>query len=205
MILIRIAQRASIVAGMTFAGLSSYNNPAKADITEFCIIASNGKTLCGKPKRIEQMCITTDGSNTVCGKFKSAKEGQEQSQETRQPIKGIVARKEVGNVVYTLKGCRKFDTNVKCELGIMNKGTERSLQFYNASFVDFNGKSHQSSTVDIGGKSNYNIVTAQITPGIDYSASVTFENVPDQVVKSQLLNLLFDGKAIQFRNVAFSN
>ena len=101
---------------MTFASLSIHSNPAQAE-PEFCIVASNGKTLCGKTKGIERMCITTNGSNTVCGKFKSAKEGQEQGQETRQPIQGTVARKEVDNIVFALKSCKKWlsrQYGVKC-------------------------------------------------------------------------------------------
>ncbi|WP_295615336.1 hypothetical protein, partial [Chamaesiphon sp. GL140_3_metabinner_50] len=61
MTLIRLIQKASIVAGMTFASLSFHSNPVQAEITEFCIIASNGKTVCGKPRGIERMCITTNG------------------------------------------------------------------------------------------------------------------------------------------------
>jgi hypothetical protein len=202
MTLIRLVQKASIVAGITFAGFSCYSNLAHADEAQFCATASNGQTACGQLKTIERLCVITSTGSTTCGKFKSFKPSEQQA---IAPIQGAGYRKEVGNVVYTLKGCRKSDTNVKCELGIMNKGTERQLQFFNASFVDFEGKSHKSSTVDIGGSSGSNIITATITPGIDYSASTTFENVPNQVVKSQLLNLRFGEKVVQFRNVAFSN
>jgi hypothetical protein len=203
MTLLRLVQRASILAGMTFASFPFHSNPAQAEITEFCIIASNGKTVCGKARGIERMCITTDGSNTLCGKFKSAKEGQEQGQEARQPLQGLVARKEVDNFVYTLKGCRKSDTTVKCELGILNKGKERSNYIIpsDSTFIDTTGKSNQSSSTDIGGNNGY----ITITPGIDYSASITFGNVSDQVVKAQLLNIITANGKVQFRNVPFAN
>jgi hypothetical protein len=215
MTLIRLIQRASILAGMTVAGLSIPSNPVRAEIKEFCIIASNGKTVCGKSRGIERMCVTTDGSNTICGKFKSAREGENQGQEARQPIQGTVARKEVDNVVYVLKGCRKSDTNIKCELTLTNKGSERSIQLraYQSTFVDSAGKSHKGSTGDLGGQPSQE-PTATITPGIDYSASITFENVPDQAVKAQLLNLEFyhgvnsaylNVHPVQFKNVSFSN
>jgi hypothetical protein len=202
MTLIRLIQRASILAGMTFASLSTYSNPAQAE-PEFCIIASNGKTVCGKGKAIERMCVTTDGSNTICGKFKSASDGQVQRQEINKPSQGMVARREVDNFVYTLKGCRKSDTVVKCELGIINKGKERQNYIHpsGTTFIDTTGKSNQSSSTDIGGTNSYVI----ITPGIDYSASVTFNNVSEQILKAQLLNIYTNYGNVQFRNVAFLN
>jgi hypothetical protein len=204
MTLLRLIQRASILAGMTFASLSLHSNPAQAEITEFCIISNNGKTVCGKTRGIERMCVTTDGKNTICGKFKSVIEGQEQRQETSKPSQNIIARKEVDNFVYTLKGCRKSDTTVKCELGITNKGKERSNYISSDSssfFVDTTGKSNQSSSSDIGGNTGY----TTITPGIDYSASITFSNVSEQVVKVQLLNIGTNYSKVQFRNVSFTN
>jgi hypothetical protein len=112
MTLIRLIQRASILAGMTFASLHFHANPAHAQV-KACVIASNGKTVCGQAREIERMCVTTDGSNKICGKFKSAKEEQEQGQESRQPVQGTIARKEVDNFIFALKGCRKSETNSK--------------------------------------------------------------------------------------------
>ncbi len=89
MTLLRLIHRASILAGMTFASLSVYGNPAHADDALFCVIASNGKTVCGTLKAIELACITTDGSNTICGKFKSATDVQRQGQETSKPSQGV--------------------------------------------------------------------------------------------------------------------
>ena len=202
MTLLSLIQRASILAGMTFASLPFHSNPAHSDTPQFCVIASNGKTECGTLQLVERACIITDRNNVVCGKFKSAKGGREQEQGARQPSQSIVARKEVNNFVYTLKGCRKSDTTVKCELGILNKGKEREISLF-SSLVDATGKSNESSSTDIGGITRNDVT---ITPGVDYSANVTFSNMSEQVVKAQLLNIgtAYYGK-VQFRNVPFTN
>jgi hypothetical protein len=204
MTLLRLVQRASLLAGMTFATLSVHSTPAHAE-TEFCVVASNGKTACGTIKTVERGCITTSAGSNVCGKFKSAREGQ--AQQAKQPIQGTVARKEVDNIVFELKGCRKSDSSVKCELNIANKGTERTLDFgvSSSTLVDFSGKSYSGKVGDLGAQSLVNPM-ASIASGVEYSASITFENMPEQLVKAQLLNLNFHlSRPIQFRSVYISN
>jgi hypothetical protein len=181
------------------------SNPVQAE-PQFCIVANNSKTVCGPLKAIERACMTTDGSNSICGKFKSVKQEQAEGQETSKPSQSTVARKEADNFIYTLKGCRKSDTTVKCELSMVNKGKERSQRIYTAGLggttsIDTTGKSNVCSTSDIGGQEQ--II---MTPGIDYSASITFNNVPEQILKAQLLNIsTSNGGIVQFRNVPFSN
>jgi|GEM_PF-5422595 len=41
MTLLRLIQRASILAGMTLAGLSIYSNPAHADDAQFCAVTNS--------------------------------------------------------------------------------------------------------------------------------------------------------------------
>jgi hypothetical protein len=203
MTLIRLIQRASILAGMTFAGLSVHSNPAQSDTPQFCVIASNGKTVCGILQVVERACIITDTNNTVCGKFKSVKPGQEQGQEASRPAQSTIARKEVDNFVFALKGCRRSESSVKCEFVITNKGAERSLLFNTnaaSNIVDSSGKLYKGSTADIGGESG-SYVARKITPGINYSASITFENIPEQLVKAELLELNIDYRPLQFRNI----
>lgn len=126
-------------------------------------------------------------------------------------MQSTFARKEVNNIVYLLKGCRKSDTTVKCELVIMNKATERGLRILASGYgspstiVDSTGKSYVASSIDIGGQSHPHDRNIFIAPGIDYVAVLTFENVPEQVTKVPLLNVLSDERKIQFRNVSFSN
>ena len=205
MTLLRLIQRASILAGMTLASLPVHSNPARAEITEFCIIASNGKTVCGKSRGIERMCVTTNGSNTVCGKFKSAKEGQGQ-EEASNPLQGSGFQKEVNNFVLTLESCKRVDEDIRCQMKILNKGKTRTVYFnqYDSSIIDSMGRSHSGSKADFGslGSNSANIDTTT-----DIIASVIFEKVPSKVVKAQLLNLAFyrEIKPIQFRDVPFSN
>jgi hypothetical protein len=198
MTLIRLVQRASILAGMTFAGLPFQSNPARAEITEFCIIASNGKTLCGKPRGIERMCITTDGSNTVCGKFKSAKEGQEQEQQAKQPIQGNGSRIVVNNVAFLSKSCSRSDTTVKCSLSMRNKGTEVDfwMSASYAAITDSSGKTYKASNLEVGGQSGSAICSIKLTPEVDYEAVLTFDGIPGGVTKAQLLSFPFAGKTV---------
>jgi hypothetical protein len=207
MTLLRFIQRASILAGMTLTGFSFHSDPSRADDGQFCVTASNGKTACGKIKIIERLCVTTDGNNSICGKFKSFKPTGEEASTPSKPSQGAIARKEVNNIVYLLKGCRKSDTSVKCELVLTNKAAERNFQIDGNSYssiVDYNGKSYSTCSIDLGGKSGSNR-NISIAPGIDYVAIITFKNIPEQVTKAALLNLDSDGKKIQFRSVPFSN
>ena len=210
MTLICLIQRASILAGITFAGLSVYGTPAHAE-PEYCIIASNGKTVCGKGKEIERMCVTTDGTNTICGKFKSFKpagQEQEQGQEARTPAPISGYRKEVDNFVLTLESCKRVDESVKCQLKILNKGKKRNIDFvaYNSSLVEISGKSYPGSFTDFGSGSTASVFT-EMDSKTEIIISITFPQIPDKVVKAQLLNLAFAPpiKPIQFRNIPISN
>ena len=212
MTLLRLVQRASILAGMTFASLSIHSNPAHAE-PEFCIVASNGKTLCGKTKGIERMCITTNGSNTICGKFKSAKEGQEQGQEeTRNPAPSSGARKELDGITFLLRSCRRSNSDIKCNF-VMKAKKAKDLVVRSgkgtSSIVDSVGRTYVSSNVEYNGRieSNINIT---LSPEVDYVVDVNFENIPGQMTQASLLNIS-TGKpyqtreVVQFRNVPFSN
>lgn len=203
MTLVHLVQKASILAGITFTSFSFYSVSVRADSPQICVVANSGKTVCGNLKTGERACVTTDGSNNICGKFKST--GYGQRPEEKQPIQNTVTRTEINNFVFTLKGCRKSGTDVKCDLKITNNGQEDLVAFWAgmSTFVDTSGKSYNGSTVDLGGASS-SYQAEKMVSGIDYSASITFKNVPDRVLKAQLLNLKFI-QPVQFRNVTFSN
>jgi hypothetical protein len=155
----------------------------------------------GVARSQQRACVITDDGATVCGKLTTAKKV------TQKPTQNSGFRKEVNNFVFLLKGCTKVDTTVKCNLLITNKGAERNLGIDAAglsTIVDSVGKSYPGSTVDIGGvSSSFRVITA-ISPGIDYVAVITFENVPERMIQAPLVNFVF-GSKVQFRNVAFSN
>jgi hypothetical protein len=205
MTLIHLIQRATIFAGMTFAGLSVYSNPASAQL-QACIITSNGKTVCGQSREIERLCVTTDGSNKICGKFKSVKEEQPQEISSK-PAQVSGYRKEVDNFVYTLEGCQRVDTSVRCQIRMVNKGKERRVQMYafQSALVDSKGKSYPGSKADLGGGLGSS-ASATMSSGNDVSIAITFEDVQEQIGKAQVLNVAFSGvKPVQFRNVPISN
>ena len=207
MTLIPLVHRASILTSMAFASLFVYSNPARADVS--CIVTDNGKAMCGIPMSIPRMCIATGNGKTTCGKFTTIKKEDESSNqsseprpETNKPFAGSGQRKEADKFVFLLKGCRRIDTNIKCELTISNKAESRGFQVQasGSTFVDYNGKTHRGSTSDIGGENS-----AQVTPGVNYAATITFENIPDQITRVQLLNLGFNYSSVQFRNISFVN
>ena len=172
--LLFITLRTSILASMVLTSFSINSDPASAQ---------------------QQACVITDQGNTVCGKLTT---------QQKKPNQTSGQRKEVDNFVFLLKGCRRSDTTIKCNFQIANKGQERNL-YVNAEYsaiVDSMGKSYSGSTIDIGGK-NSNSLWTVITPGINYDASMTFENIPEQIAQAPILNSHFSQK-IQFRNISFS-
>jgi hypothetical protein len=211
MTLIRLVQRASILTGMTFASLSLHINPAHtADTPEFCIIASNGKTACGKVRSIERVCITTDGNNTVCGKFKLPV--QAQGQETKNPEQTSGYRKESDGVVYLLRSCRRSNSDIKCNLAITTRKEHKYLTVGSgkgsSSIVDSAGRTYPSSNLEHNG-SNKSSIIESLSPGVDYVVDVNFENIPGQITQASLVNIVpintAQDKVIQFKNVLFSN
>jgi hypothetical protein len=208
MTLIRLIQRANILAGMTFASLSVYSTPAHADTPQFCVIANNGKTECGTLQVVERACIINDSNNTVRGKFNSAREGQGQGQESPRPVQGNAPRTVVNNVAFSSKGCSRSDTNVKCSFSMRNKGAETDfcMSASSAAITDSSGKTYKASNIEIGGQSSSAICGGvKVTPEVDYEAVLTFDNIPGGVRKAQFLSFPFAGKTVALRNIVFSN
>ena len=210
MTLLRLIQRASILAGMTFASLAVYSNPAHADKPQTCVIASNGKTECGTLTAVERACITPDGKNIICGKFKSATDGQAQRQEeARTPPPSSGARKELGGVTYVLRSCRRSSSDIKCNFVITAKKENMidiSTGKGKSSIVDSAGRTYPSSSLEYNGDNKQSIYQT-MSPGVDYVVDINFENIPGQVTKASLLSIAMysGGGVIQFRNVPFSN
>jgi hypothetical protein len=210
MTLIRLIQRASILAGMTFAVLPVYGNPAQADTPQFCVVASNGKTACGTLKAVERACITTDAGGTVCGKFKSTREeGQE---EARNPTPSASYRKDSDGVVYLLRSCKRSNSDIKCNLVITTKKERKYLTVSsgkgNSSIVDSAGKTYPSSNLEYNGRNKPSVIEL-LSPGVDYIVDVNFENIPVQITQASLVNIVpintAQDKVVQFRNIPISN
>lgn len=178
--LVRMFAQASVLASMVLASLSIYSNPASAQ---------------------QRACVITDEGATVCGKLTT---------QMKKPTSSVEQRKELGNFVLLLKGCRRSDTTIKCNLSVTNEGEEKQLwiEQTNSTIVDSDGKSYRGSTVSVGGKSAGSLLTT-ISPGINYAAVITFKNISQQIAQVPLLNLALHDTSnshnIQFRNVYFSN
>jgi hypothetical protein len=206
MTLIRLVQRASILAGITFASLSFHSTSVHADTPQICVIASNGKTVCGTLKAVERACVTTDGSNTICAKFKSAREGQAQDEATN-PTPSAGYRKESDGVSYVLRNCRRSSSDIKCNFLITTKKENKNITIHAgqgfSSMVDSAGRTYPSYSFEYNGAITSG-VTLNMSPGIDYVVDANFQNIPEQITQASLLNIS-SGKVIQFRNVPISN
>ena len=203
--LIRFVQRASILAGITFAGIAFQDNSANAQAEKFCVIASNGKTVCGKLKAVERACVSTDGNGVVCRKFKSV---AAQGQETVKPDQGDDSLTVVDNFAFSLKSCRRSNTVVKCNFSIRNKGASRTLQLSagESSMVDLSGKTYKASHVDAKGENSKTIINMKMVSEIDYQAVYTFDNVSKEVKKIQVLSLSSGNiSGVNFRDISISN
>ena len=205
MTLIRFAQRASILAGITFAGITFHGGSATAQTEKFCVVASNGKTACGTIQAIERACVTTDGNGVVCGKFKPI--AAEKGQETTEPTQATGYRKESDGINYLLRNCKRLNSDVKCNLVLTTKKENKTFYLIagkgNSSIVDAAGKTYPSSTLEYNGSTRAGI-DGNMSPGVDYVFDINFENIPAQATKAALVNITAQ-KVIQFRNIPFLN
>ncbi len=115
--LIRIALQTSILTSVVLTGVVINGDAARSQ-QRACVITDDGATVCGKPTAMKK--------------------------ETKKPAQSSGYRKEAYNFVFSLKGCKRADTTIKCDLAIVNKSVERSLSLYiqNTKIVDAEGKSH---------------------------------------------------------------
>jgi hypothetical protein len=177
--LVSIVRQTSVLASIVLASLLIYSNQASAQ---------------------QRACVITDEGATVYGKLTTL---------NKKPNQSLGQRKEVDKFVFLLKGCRRSDTTIKCNLSIINKGAERELYIRadrsTSTIIDSSGKSYSGSTVEIGGQIGSEGLTTIISPGIDYIAEINFENVSEQIAQAPVLNLYLHRQKVQFRNVSFSN
>lgn len=212
MTLIRLIQRATILTGIAVGNLFFQNTSARA---ESCIITDKGKEICGTPVSIPRMCITTDSKNNICGKFtrnKNSNPNPNGGEEASKPTQSTGYRKDVGDIVFLLKACKKSDRVVKCYLTVKTKGAEPDVFIggYYSKIIDSMGKSHSGNNVEFGGKSAYDGVTTHIYTGIDYDAIITFNDIQGQIIQANVLNINIGGinapnSTLQFRNISFTN
>ncbi len=109
----------SALSSMILASFLIYNSPVSAQ---------------------QRACVITDEGATVCGKLTT---------QTKKPIKSSGYRKEVDNFIISLKGCRRSNTTINCDVTITNKGKDEAIRIYPgwSSMVDSLGKSHPVSSI----------------------------------------------------------
>jgi hypothetical protein len=174
--------RTSVFASLFLTSFFIYDNPVQAQ---------------------QRACVITDRGTTVCGKLIR----QTQSS-TNKSVQSFGQKEVVGNFIYIFKDCKRSDTTVECVFTVANKGQEIFKLAYAGEFelVDSNGKSYHGSTFEFGG-SKGPFASETLSPGIEYSAGVTFEQVPVQMTRFPLLRGGISGKEqkFHFRNVTISN
>jgi hypothetical protein len=181
--LVRNIQQASLLTGLISASLLVYNNPASAD---------------------QKACVITDAGVTVCGRLTSLKPPTN----SRPPISSNQV--QIDKMIFSLKGCRRDDKNVKCTFEIANRGKEEKLIESSVSgsyVIDSSGTSFRADTLDIGGQiSSWGSGQTMIVPGIDSFVSINVLNVPSELTQAKVLEFNTNlGKKVQFRNVPISN
>jgi hypothetical protein len=168
-----------------------------------CVLAIfvlNSLIICSNPSVAQkQNCVITDNGATVCGK----------PIQLSDPSPNRSYRKEFDDFVFTLNGCnRSSDSTVRCKFQINNKGKERGLWIAAnvSSIVDSLGVSYLGFTTEIGGRKGNDILTT-ISPGINYSVVVIFNEIPTRITQVPLLNLKLgadnSSPKLQFRNIDF--
>lgn len=142
----------------------------------------------------QEVCVKTSSGDVVCGMPVAKTSSKPKLYQSNE--------KEALGLFYSFKGCKRFDSVVKCNFTLTSK---RKGQFHMAAWgnkiIDTEGKSYPGSLVDIGGRSD-NRVVATIEPGINYALVLTFKDVPEQVTTAPLLKL---NTGIQYSNVSMSN
>lgn len=142
----------------------------------------------------KQTCVITEDGSTVCGK---------RAPQIKKPDRSAVQNRDIKNYTISLKGCTRQDISVKCSLTVKNTGTERrfSISPVNSSLVDAKGRAYKGEQISIGGKTDvYSLLT--ISPGIEYAAEITFENIPAQISGVPIINIYTNAGKVQFRNVS---
>lgn len=157
----------------------------------------------------QQVCVVTDDGATACGRVINPKEeANEQTQISEQ-------REEIDNIVFSLKGCMQSERTLKCEFTVTNKGPDVTVQFpvvnwagQLSKIVDSKGTVYRSNSVDIDSQrpdGNGTIVTTLVSK-VNYVATITFENIPDQLDSIQLFDVSVNtSKHPQFRNISLAN
>lgn len=117
----------------------------------------------------------------------------------------------VGDFLVSLKNCRKSSTSVKCSVTYRNEVKDivfNTGRPENYKIVDLSGKVYAASSLEMGSlnATNHYYGSQQVTMSskIDYETVLTFNDVPEEVLKAQVLSFTLENKVISFRNITIS-
>ncbi len=174
---IRFVQRGAILTSLMLVSLTSTNS-AKAE---------------------QRACVISEESGaTVCGKVTTAKKEAKKSNENSQ------YRQEAQEIIFVLKGCKRYNPNVICDFVIKNKGAERNFGIGNTNFTDSNGKVYPSYSAKIGNQGTNGVYEVKIIPDINYASTVTFNNIPNSLKEFPVLDVETSVKTFRFRNIVLN-
>jgi hypothetical protein len=153
------------------------------------------------PPALAQECILTEDGRTICGK----------------PLKSKGSNVNVADFKFTLKGCQIKQPILRCEFTVINTSDtnkrvllygHNNLYNYGSKIVTDSGKSIYASEIEFDGKKDFLYRNVNMSPGIEYTAMLTFSNI-DNVNKLQLLSIDLSTSLIQvgtspaiFRNLS---
>ncbi|MEM0978649.1 MAG: hypothetical protein AAGH78_00105 [Cyanobacteria bacterium P01_H01_bin.58] len=106
--------------------------------------------------------------------------------------------KDVEGFLFGLQKCsRNNELNLSCSLKITNKEGRKSLTAYNSYYqeeskiADFEGEQYFVEKVIFGSDSNRNRVTQELTENVSIRAEIEFKDIPQEIEKLALVELLF--------------
>jgi hypothetical protein len=167
--LIRTFLQTSVLASMVLTSFSLHINPASAQ---------------------QRACVITTEGNTVCGKLTTSKKVSK----IKQHSSSSRYRTEIDDFVFLLNGCRRNQETIKCYFTITNKGEERDLMIYpqGSKIIGSGKESYLGSSLYIGGVTSIGSSTTMVK-NYDYSAIITFENIPYKTTKASIFSIMFIG------------
>jgi hypothetical protein len=177
---------------MNFARIIKYTS---------ALIFSVGTSAFVHPSQAQSECITTEDGRTVCGK------------PSKKQSNAVI----VDDFKFSLKGCKNSGSILKCEFTVNNTNeAPKILEIFAYNFVwkygskviSNTGKTYYASSIEFDGNKETLSRAVNLTPGIDYSGVLMFENMPN-INKVQILKIDISTKVIQegqsspeFRNVS---
>jgi hypothetical protein len=119
------------------------------------------------------------------------------SSDLPSPGTTIISSQPKDGIDYKLKGCRQESETIKCEFLVIDNEQNRKLYVYVGAqdlltrIIDFNGFQARASDVEFGNSSSTNYVYQSLVKGSNLMLIVTFQKVPNNLDKLDVLEVVF--------------